>query len=146
MTEERSEKEQFWRWVMAEQADSGLSIRAFCKREDLSEPNFYAWRRTIGERDALETGTLQGGQESKIKQTDSALPSAEPTEREDRTTPQPQFLPVHLIEEPTAAPLSSPETSVSTSTIEIESPSGWFIRLRSHPNGDDLLRRVLFED
>jgi hypothetical protein len=31
---------------------SGLSIRDFCRVEGLPEPNFYAWRRTIAERDA----------------------------------------------------------------------------------------------
>jgi len=31
-------------------AASGLSVRAFCKRERLAESAFYAWRRMIGER------------------------------------------------------------------------------------------------
>jgi hypothetical protein len=31
---------------------SGLSIRDFCTAQGLSEPNFYAWRRTIAQRDA----------------------------------------------------------------------------------------------
>jgi hypothetical protein len=30
---------------------SGLSVRAFCERHDLSQPSFYAWRRTLAERD-----------------------------------------------------------------------------------------------
>jgi hypothetical protein len=45
------DKERFWREVLARQSASGLSGRAFCRRERLSEPAFYAWRRTIGERD-----------------------------------------------------------------------------------------------
>jgi transposase-like protein len=48
----RSEKEQFWRLVLEEQARSGLSAREFCRREAVSEPSFYAWRRKIGERDS----------------------------------------------------------------------------------------------
>ncbi|MBX3435858.1 MAG: hypothetical protein KF847_21280, partial [Pirellulales bacterium] len=32
-------------------AASGLSVREFCKRENVTESAFYAWRRTIGERD-----------------------------------------------------------------------------------------------
>jgi len=31
---------------------SGLSVRAFCEQQDLSQPSFYAWRRTLAERDA----------------------------------------------------------------------------------------------
>ena len=44
-------KEQFWRDVLERQAASGLSVRKFCERERLNESNFYAWRRTIAERD-----------------------------------------------------------------------------------------------
>jgi len=43
-------KERFWRDVLRRFAASGLSVRAFCKRERLTESTFYAWRRTIGER------------------------------------------------------------------------------------------------
>jgi len=45
-----SAKEAFWRDVLRRFAASGLSVRAFCKRERLTESAFYAWRRTIGER------------------------------------------------------------------------------------------------
>ena len=47
----RSEKEQFWRMVLEEHARSGLPAREFCRRESISEPSFYAWRRKIRERD-----------------------------------------------------------------------------------------------
>jgi transposase-like protein len=47
-----SDKESFWREVLARHAASKLSIRAFCKQEGIREPNFYAWRRTIRERDS----------------------------------------------------------------------------------------------
>ena len=48
-------KERFWRETMKRQAGSGLSVRAFCRRRKLGESNFYAWRRTIAERDAKTT-------------------------------------------------------------------------------------------
>ena len=44
-------KEQFWRETVARQASSGLKVRAFCQQEQLTESAFYAWRRTIRERD-----------------------------------------------------------------------------------------------
>jgi hypothetical protein len=44
-------REGFWRATLKRQAASGLSVREFCRREDLAESNFYAWRRTIAERD-----------------------------------------------------------------------------------------------
>ena len=48
----RSSKERFWRRLVRQWRSSGLSIRDFCAERQVSEPNFYAWRRTIAERDA----------------------------------------------------------------------------------------------
>jgi len=42
-------KEAYWRKVLGRFAASGLSVREFCKREQLTESAFYAWRRTIGD-------------------------------------------------------------------------------------------------
>ena len=47
-----SSKERFWRRVVRQWRKSGLSARAFCRRQDLSEPSFYSWRRTLAQRDA----------------------------------------------------------------------------------------------
>ena len=47
------DKERFWREVLARQASSGLSGRAFCRQEQLAESAFYAWRRTIALRDGV---------------------------------------------------------------------------------------------
>ena len=44
-------KDRAWRELLARQGSSGLSVREFCKRERLTESLFYAWRRTIAERD-----------------------------------------------------------------------------------------------
>lgn len=45
-------KETFWRKCIARQRKSGLTIRAFCRQEGLSEPSMYGWRREIARRDA----------------------------------------------------------------------------------------------
>lgn len=47
-----SSKERFWRTMFRRWRRSGLSIRDFCDEQQISEPNFYAWRRTIAQRDA----------------------------------------------------------------------------------------------
>jgi transposase-like protein len=44
-------KECFWRRVVQRWQRSGQTIRAFCRTHRLSEPSFYAWRRTLAERD-----------------------------------------------------------------------------------------------
>jgi transposase len=49
------EREAFWRDVPARFRTSGLSVRAFCRREKLHESAFYFWRRTVSERDAGST-------------------------------------------------------------------------------------------
>jgi hypothetical protein len=45
-------KERFWRRIVRQWRESGLSVRAFCAQQGLAEPNSYAWRRTIRERDS----------------------------------------------------------------------------------------------
>jgi hypothetical protein len=44
------EREREWRDVLRRQARSRLSVAEFCRREELSQPSFYAWRRTITQR------------------------------------------------------------------------------------------------
>jgi hypothetical protein len=45
------EREAFWRGALKRFDGSGLTVRAFCQRERLTESAFYAWRRTIAQRD-----------------------------------------------------------------------------------------------
>ena len=47
-------KESLWRKRLQRFASSGLSAREFCKREQVTESAFYAWRRTISERDGVD--------------------------------------------------------------------------------------------
>jgi transposase-like protein len=48
-------KESFWRRVLQQCQHSGQGVRAFCEAHGLSEHSFYAWRRTIQERDRQDT-------------------------------------------------------------------------------------------
>jgi hypothetical protein len=45
-------RERFWREALRRHKGSGLTIRAFCAREQLAETAFHAWRRILRERDA----------------------------------------------------------------------------------------------
>ena len=47
-----SGKERFWRRMVRQCRGSGLSVWGFCEERGLSEPSFYAWRRTLADRDA----------------------------------------------------------------------------------------------
>jgi len=47
-------KEQLWRRLVREQAQSGRSVREFCDARDLAESAFYFWRRELKSRDVKE--------------------------------------------------------------------------------------------
>jgi len=44
-------KEKLWRERLSRQQSMGISVREFCRREGLSEPSMYGWRREIARRD-----------------------------------------------------------------------------------------------
>jgi hypothetical protein len=44
-------KEAFWRRMMARQASSRMSVRAWCRQHSLRESSFYWWRRQLARRD-----------------------------------------------------------------------------------------------
>lgn len=69
-TKRNGEREVFWRDQLARFRASGLSVRVFCRQEQLKESAFYAWRRTLAER---------AGQMPLRKQASAALRSAAPT-------------------------------------------------------------------
>jgi transposase len=46
------ERERYWRATMARWRASGLSIRAFCRRQSLTESAFHFWRRELRLREA----------------------------------------------------------------------------------------------
>lgn len=101
------EKEQFWRLVLDEHRRSGLSVRAFCQREGVSEPSFYAWRREIRQRDAERNG------------------DARPSEK----GPQ-RLVPVNVVEPVEgAAPADPPPPS---GILEIVAPGGWKLRCEAN--------------
>jgi len=46
------QKERFWRQVIRRWRKSGLTARAFCLGNGLSQASLYAWQRTLAQRDA----------------------------------------------------------------------------------------------
>ncbi len=63
---ERSvEKERFWREVVEDQRQGGLSVRRFCQQNTISEPSFYAWRRELQKRDAEKVADAEKGADAK---------------------------------------------------------------------------------
>ena len=56
-------KEHFWRRLLRQWRGSGLTIRAFCAEHEVSEPSFFAWRRTIAQRDQRTRRRARPGQD-----------------------------------------------------------------------------------
>lgn len=70
----RSEtRDKYWREVIGNWKDSGLNVRDFCRREDLREPQFYAWRRELRLRD-LEVNTVTGPAEATLASSNPFVP------------------------------------------------------------------------
>lgn len=55
------EREQFWRHMIADQAQSNLAIAAYCRRNRLSPPTFRFWQRELARRDAQSSQFQEGG-------------------------------------------------------------------------------------
>lgn len=109
---ERKERE--WRAIVERWAGSGMSVRAFCRARGLSEPSFYAWRRTLAARDrAMRDGAARdiAGRDAtgaSAARDGSAADAARPS---GQSVPAAHFVPVRI------APQSALETT-ATATVE----------------------------
>jgi hypothetical protein len=106
------DKRRHWQQHFLDQPASGLSIRAYCRQHQLSEPSFYAWRRALSPRP-----------------TTSA--AATPTPAKNASSAIPAFLPVRVLDE-----------TVPPSTCEIVLRGGRFIRVRPGFSADVLRQLI----
>jgi transposase-like protein len=106
------DKRQRWLQHFLDQPDSGLSIRAYCRQHQLSEPSFYAWRRALGSRATTS-------------------PSVTPPSAKITASPLPAFLPVRV-----------PEETIPPSTCEIVLRGGRVLRVRPGFSADVLRQLV----
>lgn len=120
------EKEAFWRGVLDRQRTSGLSVRRFCLREEISEASFYAWRREILRRNAEPDEVVRPGEEIggtgrglvpvDVLSNDAVLPARPATRASDSVAAQ-------LLEIVTPEGLTlrfAPETAVETVAALVE--------------------------
>lgn len=74
------QKEAAWRQRVRRQAESGQSVRSWCRKHRVTEAAFYWWRRELARRDA----------------------ERKPTTRRDLEDSAASFVPVHITETPAA--------------------------------------------
>lgn len=82
------QKEAAWRERLDRQAESGQSIRAWCRRHGITETAFYWWRRELIRRD--------------VERDPAARPDAQrdPAARPDAGDRAASFVPVYVTMEP----------------------------------------------
>lgn len=114
-----AEKEQFWRGQVEGQAASGMTVRAWCQRERISEPSFYSWRRELARRTPV-VSVSRPTQRKPLATGRRASSDAGPESAD--------FLPIRL-------------TAAAASSVELELPSGLVIRVPAHETA--ALRTIL---
>ena len=50
MSKTQESRLEFWRQLVAEQQQSGMSVRAICRQRGASEHSFYQWRKRLAAR------------------------------------------------------------------------------------------------
>ena len=114
------EKTEFWKFVFAEHVRSGLSVRAFCQREGVSEPSFYQWRKKLA-----------------VNENSSSRPVPEAS---------PNFLPVTVVDATDDRVRSTASVEIE-STIQLDAqivtPSGYQVQLSNAAQASLILQSLL---
>ena len=50
MTRTQQERRGYWRQLIAQQEQSGRSVRAFCQQQRANEHSFYQWRQRLAQQ------------------------------------------------------------------------------------------------
>lgn len=100
----------FWQGAIRRQAESGLPVASFCRREGLHPVTFYGWRRKL-----QRVGGQTGGEA--------------PAERKPARG-MPALVPVRLLESPDSA----------GAAVEVVSPRGWVLRVQADADTENARR------
>ena len=60
------QKEAAWRRRLSRQAESGQSVRAWCRKHGVTETAFYWWRRELARRDAAQKRSARRDGERRV--------------------------------------------------------------------------------
>ena len=99
------EKERTWRAVLDRQRQSGLSVRAFCERERISEASYDVWRRELQRRDHESPSGRQPIREFPVRPASRSASVAATSM--NRPVDSPAFVPVVI--EPSGTPVERDE-------------------------------------
>ena len=133
-------KQEYWRTQVQQWRDSGLSLRLFCRQNQLAETSFFAWRRELEIR-ARESTTELDTHDDVIPKFIAVDVIHEPNGN------QPNRIDAESVEASVHKTLTQPDALLSAPdktppTLEIETRSGILVRLREEVSVE-ILRRVL---
>jgi transposase-like protein len=101
-------KERLWRRLLQLWRRSGLTVRAFCAEHQINEPSFFAWRRTIADRDRQRAAARHDG----------AAADERPSTR------RPTFVPLQIVPAPAANPARPFEVVLNDQRV-VRVPAGF---------------------
>lgn len=124
----RRETRDFWEAAIRLWKESGLSVRAFCRNEGLTEHAFYSWRREL-----LPKTPPSGENQTSLATKEDAVIADQPQRPKRKRTAgtagsdasSAEFMPVRVV----AEHMASADAAAGTSPIEIVHQSGWRVRI-----------------
>lgn len=111
-------KEEYWRGIFRQHRRSGLTIRDFCRKQGLTEPLFYAWRREVKRRDQPSVGARLRIRRASRPTSASSVRSS-PLKTVKPKSHGAAFVPIRL---------SDVARSPSSEAVECHLPSGTVLR------------------
>ena len=67
MSKTREERREFWRQLIAQQQQSGLSVRVFCQQHRIGEYSFYQWRKRFAEELPVKFALVETSQGARVR-------------------------------------------------------------------------------
>ena len=134
------EKESFWRDKLAQWLSSGLSVRAFCRRQQVPESSFNAWRREIMIRDreslvndGVSTELSRQSIPATVKDSRGRLiptkfREAQSSQQVVSDSPASPFVPLQIVH---STPHDSAVLQKSITQLDIVTPAGFTVRVTS---------------
>lgn len=128
------QKEAAWRRRVRRHAESGQSVRAWCRRHGVAEAAFYWWRRELARRDSEQTPARRNvGRSPATRRGAEQLPS-----QRNMETHTAAFVPVCVSDAPARADDLPHSVARDDSSIEIVLTDGQRVRLTGPVNGQAL--------
>jgi transposase-like protein len=128
----RVETREFWKEAIRLCAESGLSVRAFCKREGLAEHTFYSWRHKLRPQSPAPDVIQESSATEDEAPTDSRRrrPRKAVANSASASTSAVNFLPVRVVGDEGPRPhAASVETAAGAAPIEIVGALPWRVRI-----------------